>query len=494
MKPDFQTGIIGAGFGGLIAALRLKQSGRDSFIIFERAADVGGTWRDNVYPGCACDVPSHLYSIASDPNPKWNHAFARQPEIWEYMRNVVKKNQLEKKIRYNADIVDAKFLEEHGLWQVTDRSGRTVAVRMLICASGPLNRQNIPAFKGMENYKGKVFHSASWDHTYDLTRKRVAVVGTGASAIQIVPSIAPQVAQLTVFQRTAAWVTPRRDRKVTGFEKALFSAFPFTQKLYREGQYWLREFIGLSFLGNQTLQKVSRKVALHHLKAVKDPEVRAKLTPNYQLGCKRVLVSDDYYVAFNRPNVQLVTEGIQEITPTGIRTADGQEQEFDVIVLSTGFIAADIDLYTTITGRNGRNLIEEWKQTGAEAYQGITISGFPNLAFMLGPNTGLGHNSVVHIMESQMNYVLEYMRLLENKGDNSILDVKPEVQHTYNAAIQSKFPGTVWNSGCKSWYMNAQGKNTTLYPGLTVTYRKQTRHVNVADYDAYTYNEGKGNQ
>lgn len=483
MKADFQVGIIGAGFGGLVAALRLQKAGKNSFVIFERAEDVGGTWRDNVYPGCACDIPSHLYSFADELNPNWSRAFSTQPEILEYIKGVVDKHQLRPHIRFNADITGLRFIEEHGLWEVTDRSGTVTHVKMVISATGPLNRPCVPHFKGMETFQGKVFHSAAWDKTYDLRGKRVAVIGTGASAIQIVPNIAPLVGQLTVFQRTAAWVQPRPDHQFPAFVKGMFKTLPLTNKLYRELIYWRNEFFGKAFVGNDTINRMGSKISLSLLnRQVKDPVTRQKLTPNYKMGCKRVLVSNDYYRSFNRENVSLITEPIQEWNTQGIITTDGQQHAFDAIVLATGFVAADIDLYTTITGRNNRDLLAEWRQTGAQAYRGTTVSGYPNLAFMLGPNTGLGHNSVVHIMESQMNYIMDYLHLLEKQGENGFLDVRPEVQAQHNESLQAQFEGTVWSSGCKSWYMNAQGKNTTLYPRLTVQFRKELRKVDSGEY------------
>ena len=491
MKTDFQVGIIGAGFGGLVAALKLKDSSRNSFVIFERASEIGGTWRDNTYPGCACDVPSHLYSIASKPNPDWNYKFSKQPEILNYLQNIVKSNDLTPHIRLNSDIVELKFIESDGLWQITDRVGNQTTVKFIISSTGPLNRAVIPKFEGLDTFKGTKFHSSQWDKTCDIKGKRVAVIGTGASAIQIVPTIAPDVAQLTVFQRTPAWITPRRDRKTLGFEKTLYQHFPATQKFMREGFYWINEFLGKAFVGNQNIYKISKFISLQKLKSeVKDPETRRKLTPQYNLGCKRVLVSDDFYPTFNRSNVELITHNIEKITNSSIITKDGQAHEVDIIVLATGFEAADLNLYTKILGINGTNLIDEWAKTGAEAFRGTTVTGYPNLALLLGPNTGLGHNSVIHIIESQMNYVLDYLKILEKNSDYAYLDVKSDVQKQHNESVQNQFEGTVWASGCKSWYMNKNGRNTTIYPRLTVQFRRETQKVNVEDYIIVKNTEG----
>lgn len=483
MKPDYQVGIIGAGFAGIIAALNLKKSGRNSFIIFERANEVGGTWRDNVYPGCACDVPSPLYSISTEPNPEWPRVFSSQPDILDYLKKVVDKNDLRKKIQFSSDIVTQEFLPEHGLWKVTDRAGRTTTVKMVIMAPGPLNRPNKPNIKGLDTFKGKMFHSAEWDTNYSLKGKRLAVVGTGASSVQIVPAIADEVADLTVFQRTAAWITPRFDRPFTDEQKQRYKKYPFTQKLLREFIYWFLELRGLLFIGNNYVYSIIEKQCLKKLeRSVKDPEVRKKLTPNYKVGCKRLLVSDNYLRAFNKPNVHLVTDSITEVNETGLITADGKHHEVDAIILSTGFVAAEIHTDAKILGLNNRELFSEWQQTGLQAYKGTTISGFPNMAFILGPNTGLGHNSVVHIMESQMPYILQYLNKIEQSGESGYLDVKQEVQQKHNAKLQSMFKGTVWESGCKSWYLDSQGRNTTLYPRLTARFRREMNSINFSDY------------
>jgi cation diffusion facilitator CzcD-associated flavoprotein CzcO len=481
MKPDFQVGIIGAGFAGLTAALRLKNSGRNSFVVFERAAEVGGTWRDNVYPGCGCDVPSPLYSISFEPNPNWSKLFSLQPEIFDYMKNVVKKNELKPYIRYNIEIVEAKFIAQYNYWQLTDRAGRQTTVQVLISAIGPLNRPNIPKIKGLERFKGTVFHSSNWNYDCDLTDKRVAVIGTGASAVQFVPQIAPKAKHLTLFQRTPAWIAPRNDRSMPSLIKRIFGKLPIFQKLFRELLYWILELRGLAFVGNETVNRFNKKQALSNIEIVKDETTRLKLTPDYKLGCKRVLLSDEFYPVFNRTNVSLVTDNIAQIDEKTIITANGQSHEIDVIVLGTGFVAAEIVVDTKIIGLDNRNLFDDWLKTGAEAYYGMTVSGYPNLAMLVGPNTGLGHNSIIHIIESQMNYVMSYIELLEQRN-GAYLDVKKETQTAHNQSLQQQFVGTVWASGCKSWYLNAEGKNTTLWPRLTVSYRKLTKQVTATDY------------
>ena len=487
MKPDVQIAIIGAGFAGLGTAIRLKMSGRTSFVIYERADEVGGTWRENTYPGCACDVPSHLYSFSFAPNPNWSKAFSFQPEIQAYLQHCVAKFDLRNNIRFSTEVIDTRWLEADACWQLTDQRGHVLTARVVVAATGPLNRPSLPTLPGLETFTGTTFHSARWNHNYDLTGKRVAVIGTGASAIQIVPELAKIANQLTVFQRTAPYVTPRRNRDYAPWQQQLYAAIPGLQKLHRGLVYWFNELFGLSFIGNEMMNKLGTKMARMHLESqIKDPELRRKVWPNYKLGCKRVLVSDEYYPALTRPNVNLLTDRIEAVTPTGIRTcaANGEktEQPFDVLIFGTGFVVADIYLNQSIVGRNGRNLLDEWAQTGAEALYGLTISGFPNLLFLLGPNTGLGHTSVVHMIESQINYLLDYLGHLEEAGDQAFLDVRPDAQRTHNEALQQRMMGTVWMSGCQSWYMNQQGKNTTLWPDLTVTYRKATRRIDPANY------------
>jgi cation diffusion facilitator CzcD-associated flavoprotein CzcO len=483
MNVDYQVGIVGAGFAGLVAALRLKNAGKESFVIFERGAEIGGTWRDNIYPGCACDVAVHLYSFADVPNPNWSNLYAAQPEILDYLKNVSVKRDLQKHIRLDADIVEARFIEEQAYWLVTDRLGRETTVSVLLLAMGPLNRPFVPRIKGLENFKGRYFHTSEWDKNFDSTGKRIGVIGTGASAVQVVPNIAPLVKHLTVFQRTPAWIADRFDKKISERRKRLHKQFPLLQKSKREFFYWISEFFGLGFLGNKTVNKIMAWTSLRKLrKEVKDETTRKKLTPNYTIGCKRILKSDDFYPTFNGDKVTLETNGIEAFTSDGIVTRDGKQHLIDAVIFATGFIAADFNLYIKVTGVNGRNLIDEWKTTGAQAYLGTIVSGFPNLALLLGPNTGLGHNSIIHMIESQMNYVMQFIEFIERAQEGEYIDVRPEVQQAYNHRIQQQLEKTVWASGCKSWYMNATGKNTTLYPGLTLTYRKETKKFDATAY------------
>lgn len=485
-KSDVDVAIIGAGFAGLGAAIRLLQSGRNSFVVFERADEVGGTWRENTYPGCACDVASHLYSFSFAPNPRWSRKFSPQPEILTYLKSCVDQYGLRPYIRFNTDIVRTEFLADRAMWQLTDRAGNRLTARVVVVATGPLNRPSVPKLKGLDVFTGTMFHSSNWDHSVDLAGKRVAVIGTGASAIQIVPELARIVGQLTVFQRTAPYVAPRLNLTYSPFWQGVYQRFPVIQKAHRSLLYWLNEFFGLSFLGNETINKVGTKRVRQHLEAaISDPELRRKATPNYKMGCKRVLVSDDYYPALTRPNVELVTDQIAELSAAGITTSDSRERPLDVLIFSTGFVAADIICDLHITGLNGRDLFGEWLKTGPEAYMGMTAEGFPNLVFLVGPNTGLGHNSIIHMIESQVTYLLDYLRLLDTAGKGAYLDVKPDVQRAYNDEVQEKLKSTVWASGCQSWYISETGRNTTIWPSLTVTYRKLTRRVKPEAYSVH---------
>jgi cation diffusion facilitator CzcD-associated flavoprotein CzcO len=480
---EYKVGIIGAGFGGLIAALELKRMGQESFVVLDRGAEVGGVWRDNHYPGCACDIPSHLYCIETQPNPEWSHSYASQPEILQYLKGVARNNDLERHLRLRTPVEEIRFDEASARWEVFSCGSLIARVQSIILALGPQSRPLIPDLPGCASFAGHAFHSSAWDHNCDLRGKKVAVVGTGASSIQIIPNTAPLAAEVVLFQRTAAWVLPRGDRRITSVESSLFRSLPFTQRLARAYIYWLMEFIGLAFVGNSLLHWCLTQVALTKLRReVKDPETRKRLTPDYKIGCKRILVSDDYYPAFNRPNVKLVTDAITEVTPQGIRTADRIERPFDCIVWGTGFVVADTDNYLRVVGRKGRVLTGDWRDHGVEAFRGIHVEGYPNLSFLLGPNSGLGHSSAVHVMESQVTYIAQYLAELWKGGERSALDVKADVQRRYNERIRRLFPGTIWASGCHSWYLTRAGENTTLYPGLTARYRRETKTFRADDY------------
>lgn len=483
--PDFDVLIVGTGFSGLGMAIRLLQEGRRSFVILERAGDVGGTWRDNRYPGCACDVPSHLYSFSFEPNPRWSRMFAPQAEILAYLRHCADKYRLRPHIRFNAEVVRADFDEPAGTWRVQTQRGDVLTARHLVFGVGALSRPAYPQIPGLSRFAGKAFHSAAWDDGYDLRGRRVAVIGTGASAVQFVPQIAPRVAHLDLYQRTPPWILPKPDRAVTAREQRLFARLPTLQRLYRYGIYWFMELRGFGFTVNPKILELAAGLCKRHIRRqIADPALRDKVTPAYTPGCKRILISGDYYPALGRPNVDLVTDAITEITPTGVVTRDaaGQrtERPADALIYGTGFRVSDMLTPVRVTGRGGRDLNTAW-QGGIEAYLGTTVAGFPNLFLLMGPNTGLGHSSMIFMIEAQIDYALGCMRAVEASGARA-LDVRPGAQAAFNRALQPRLRRAVWASGCKSWYLDEAGRNATLWPGFTFEFWARTRRVDRADY------------
>ena len=473
--------IIGTGFSGLGMGIRLKQAGIDSFTILERADGVGGTWRDNHYPGCACDVQSHLYSFSFEQNPEWTRMFAPQPEIRSYLEHCADKYGLKAHIRFNAEVVEARYDEAAALWRVRTRDGRAFSARALVSGMGGLSNPAFPKIPGLETFIGPTFHSAQWNHEVDLRGKRVAVIGSGASAIQFVPQIVPQVAHLDYYQRTPPWILPKPDRDVSAFERRLFRLLPFTQRLFRNAIYWLMESRVVGFKRNSRIMPFAQRVARAHIRRqVADPALRRKVTPDYAIGCKRILISNDYYPAISKSHVDVITDAIAEVRPHGIVTADGSEREVDAIIFGTGFKAQDPIPRGAVFGRGGIDIVDSWKD-GPEAYLGTMTSGFPNFFMLMGPNTGLGHNSMVYMIESQIEFVMNALRTLRDRHAKAI-DVRPEVQKSYNAGIQQRLAGAVWSSGCKSWYLNDRGKNTTLWPGFTFVFRRLTRRFEPKDY------------
>jgi cation diffusion facilitator CzcD-associated flavoprotein CzcO len=476
---EIEIAIIGAGFGGLGAAIRLQQAGFTDFLVFERSDDVGGTWRDNTYPGCACDVPSHLYSFSFARNPYWSRTFSGQAEIWDYLRSCVDRFGIGGKLRLRHEVHEAAWDEQRQRWRLNTSGGEYVA-RVLICATGPLSEPAIPAIPGMTEFGGVVFHSARWQHDVDLTGRRVAVIGTGASAIQIVPEIQPRVGRLTLFQRTPAWVMPRFDRRITRFEHAVFRYFPGAQALVRTVLYWVRDAMAIGFL-HPAVNRLASRVSLRKLRReVPDPELREKLTPRYQMGCKRVLLSNDYWPALTKENVEVVTSGISRFTADGLLTADGVHYPIDVAILATGFHVTDAPIARLVRGREGRLLADAWTPS-MSAYRGTTVAGFPNLFLLLGPNTGLGHTSVVLMIESQLHQVLAVLRHMRTHGITAI-EPTAEAQRRWTEWVNRRLTGTVWQTGCTSWYLDATGRNPTIWPGFATGFRLRMRTFRPADY------------
>ncbi|BCJ36584.1 flavin-binding monooxygenase [Actinocatenispora thailandica] len=480
--------IVGAGFSGLGAAVRLRQAGRHDFVVLERADDVGGTWRDNDYPGAACDVPSHLYSLSFAPNPRWSRSFSPQPEIRQYLRDLVARYDLTPHLRLGHDLLEARWDEATARWRVRTGQGSFTG-RVLVLGTGPLSAPKLPAIDGLDDFAGTTFHSARWRHDHDLTGRRVAVIGTGASAIQFVPRIAGTVQRLTVFQRTPPWIIPRNDRPISGLEQWLYQHLPPARLAVRAGIYTARETLAVGMTLQPPLLDAVAALARGHLRRqVPDPALRDRLRPDYRIGCKRILLSDDFYPALARDNVELVTDSIDRIEPDAVRTADGRRHPVDTIVFGTGFEATRPPIAAAVTGRDGVRLADAWAD-GMSAYRGSTVAGFPNLFLLIGPNTGLGHTSMIYIIESQLNYLVTALSKMDQHGV-AAMEVDAGAQHAYNEALQRRLGSTVWNTGgCASWYLDANGRNTTLWPSFTWRFRRLTRNFDPRGYHLRTEQE-----
>ncbi|MFI2236978.1 flavin-containing monooxygenase [Streptomyces chrestomyceticus] len=478
-----RVAVIGSGFGGLGAAVRLRRQGITDFVVLERAGSVGGTWRDNSYPGCACDVPSHLYSFSFAPNPEWPRNFSGQPHIRAYLERVTDTFGLRPHLRFDSEVRSLRWNGEELHWEVETAKGALTA-DVVVSATGPLSDPKVPDVPGLDSFPGKVFHSARWDHAYDLRGKRIAMIGTGASAIQIVPSIQPTVDRLTLFQRTPAWVLPRADRRISGLERWLHTKVPAT-RVARRGLLWgIREMQVSAFTKRPNELGLIEGLAKGHMKrAVKDPALRAKLTPDYRIGCKRILLSNTYYPALTQPNVDVVASGLKEVRGNVLVASDGTETEADAIVFGTGFHVTDMPIAHRVTGANGTTLAEEWKD-GMESLRGASAAGFPNFLTIIGPNTGLGNSSMILMIESQLNYLVDYLRQLDVLGGKIALNARPSAVHAWTRGIQRRMERTVWTTGgCDSWYLDANGRNTTAWPGTTAEFRKLTREVDLAEYE-----------
>ncbi|MGH8504404.1 MAG: flavin-containing monooxygenase [Stenotrophobium sp.] len=476
--------IVGTGFAGLGMAIQLKKNGVEDFVILESAGDVGGTWRDNHYPGCACDVQSHLYSFSFEPNPEWTRMFAPQPEIWAYLRGVTDKYALRPKIRFNSGLAEARWDDAESVWRIRTSDGVRMTATVLISGMGGLSRAAYPEIAGLDRFRGKTFHSQDWAHDYELAGKRVAVIGTGASAIQFVPQVQKKAARLDLYQRTPPWIMPKPDRAISKAEQILFKRFPAAQQAFRNAIYWQLESRVLGFVINPRLMKLVERTARSHIrKQIKDPALRKTVTPDYTVGCKRVLISDNYYPALAQDNVDVITTGIREVKAHSIVTADGVEREVDAIIFGTGFHATDPMPSGMVFGRKGVDIMDAWKD-GPEAYKGTTVTGFPNLFLIVGPNVGLGHNSMVYMIESQIAYVIKAIQAMQDK-QLRCLDVKAGHQAAFNRDIQSQLGGAVWSSGgCKSWYLHPKtGKNVTLWPGFTWQFRRKLSRFDTEAYE-----------
>jgi cation diffusion facilitator CzcD-associated flavoprotein CzcO len=476
--------ILGGGFSGLCMAIKLREAGMKSFLLLEKSDDIGGTWYDNRYPGCACDIPSHLYSFSFEPSPDWSRMYPGQQEIHDYLKRCVQRYELAAHIRLETRFQEAIWNEAESVWQAIAGEGMRIRARVLISGIGGLHVPQYPKLTGLERFAGPQFHSSTWNHSVDLNGKNVAVVGTGASAIQFVPQVAPRAGKLYLFQRTPPWIVPRVDFPIRDRWRQRFRRFPFIMRAFRQFIFWRQEFRVLGFLGNRFVRGKATEIATHHLEEqISDPQLRAALKPNYELGCKRVLVSDDYYPSLTRPNVELVTGAIAEVREHSIVTVDGVERPVDVLIFGTGFRATEPLIGIRLVGRGGVEIHDAWRER-MSAYLGVTVSGFPNLFLLLGPNTGLGHNSVVLMIEAQVGYVMSCLALMKRR-QRQVLEVRPETQKQFVTDIHRRLAGTVWQSGgCRSWYQDQRtGENTALCPGSVVAYTHRTRAVSPADYE-----------
>lgn len=474
-----EIAIIGAGFTGIGMAIRLRQAGLEDFEILERADDVGGTWRDNRYPGCAVDVQSHLYSYSFAPNPDWSAVYAPRDEIWRYIRTCAERFGVVGHVRPNHEVERADWDDERQRWIVQTTAGPLLA-RFLVSAMGPLSEISRPAIPGLETFAGACFHSAAWDHTHDLTAERVAVIGTGASAAQLIPELQPAVARLLVFQRTPAWTFPRRNRRITALERRLYRRFPAMQRLVRARQYWYRESLATFFHRSWRASPLEALMRLRLRRQVRDPVLRRRLTPTYRIGCKRIVVSDDYHRAFTCANVELISAPIREIRPHAILTADGTEHPVDTIVLATGF--HPISVADPLRGRDGVPLADRWAMR-REAYFGTTVAGYPNYFMLMGPNTATGHTSVLLYAEAQIDYIIACLKYLRANRLSSC-EVRRDRQDAFNRRLRNRLEGTVWTSGgCGSWYLDADGGTSVIWPGYTWEFERALREFDADAYD-----------
>jgi cation diffusion facilitator CzcD-associated flavoprotein CzcO len=478
MTRHVRVAIVGTGFAGLGMAIQLKRHGEDDFVVLERASDVGGTWRDNTYPGAACDIRSDLYSFSFAPNPDWSRRYGQQKEIQAYLRSAAERFGVLPQILFGAELTRADW--DGSVWKITT-SAQPLTADVLVAGHGPLIEPVWPSIPGLSSFRGPRFHSARWNHGVDLTGKRIAVIGTGASAIQFVPELQRVAANVTVFQRTPPWIIPRGDRPTSERRRRLFRRFPLLQRLSRGWIFRMAEirFIGFrSRLVSQVFQAVARRFLASQ---VPDAALRAELTPDYRIGCKRILISSDFYAALGEGNVDLVTSPITRIEPTALVTADGSRRSFDVLVCGTGFDATRPPIAKLIHGSDGRSLEGTWSQH-MSALRGTTIAGFPNLFLLVGPNTALGHNSIVYIIEAQLNYILGALELIGPTGARSI-EPRADAQDAYNRVVQRDLANSVWiTGGCTSFYLDATGRNTTLWPHRAAGFRRALKRFDPEEY------------
>lgn len=473
--------IIGAGAGGLATGIRLKKAGIETFTIFEQSDGVGGTWRDNTYPGAQCDVQSHFYSFSFALNPYWSQTYADQPEILDYFERCADVYGLRPHLRCGTPIETAAWDDESRGWRLRTRAGEEITADVVVSALGMLNVPAYPDIEGLADFAGPVFHSARWDHSVDLRDRRVAVIGTGASAVQLVPPVAEQASHLSVFQRSPAWILPKPLRPYRDEEIRRFRHVPLAARRERWKYFWMFERVSSFKVADPETQAREGFAKEWMATAIADDDLRAKLTPDFPFGCTRILLTNDYYPALQRPDVDLVTEPILRVTDRAVVTADGREHAVDVIILATGFKATAHLSAVDFRGRGGRRLRDEWKDGGAAAYLGTTIPGYPNLFVLYGPNTNQGGNSIIFIIEAQVHYVMRALARIRRRG-NGVMEVRTGVARRYNRRIANALRGTVWDGGCHNYFKDASGRITTQYPHRALWFWLRTRAVNPFAY------------
>ena len=481
MNKNLKIAVLGAGMSGMAMGHSLIKAGFTNFTIYEKADRVGGTWRENNYPGVACDVPSHLYSFSFERNPNWSEAFSPGGEIQQYCEATAEKYGLLPHCAFNRTLTHTSY--ENGIWRLDFAEGASETADIVVSAMGGLHVPQTPDFKGKNKFKGPSFHTAHWEHDVDLTNKRVAVIGSAASAVQLVPQIIDKVAQLNVYQRTPNWVLPRMNKKYPAWRKWLHRNLPFTSLAIRGLLYLRGELLFFpAFFADSFMQRRLRKQALNHLEdLVADEELRAKLTPDFQIGCKRILMIDGYFEALQRAHAELITDGISEISETGIVTQDGTAHAADVIIYATGFKPFDFLTKFGVTGPGGRDLAESWAG-GVTSHRSVAVAGFPNFFMLLGPNSGLGHNSVIVMIEAQVHYITELIKGLA-KGGLSYIEPKPEAQKAFTEGLHEGLEGKVWSSGCQSWYQSDTGFNHTLWPHSTMRFIREMNKPDLSEYN-----------
>jgi len=484
-KPEII--IVGAGVSSICLAYQLKKAGIHSFTIYEKTDEIGGTWRDNSYPGAECDVPSVLYSYSFELNPHWTQKFSPQAEILNYLQHCVKKFDLRRHIQFNTEISTADFDKSAGLWRIKTTDNQELNANVFISAIGQLSVPKYPDIPGLKSFKGNVFHSARWNHDKEILKdKNVAVIGSGASAVQFIPHVAQDAGHLTVFQRSPHWIVPKPERDYAEWEHRMFESYPWVQRMYRYMLYWQMELAhGILHKGSWLGKRAESICKWHINKHLSDPVLQEKMVPDYPVGCKRILISNNYYPTFAQNNVDMVTTGIKKITPKTIVTNNGDKYPVDTLILGTGYEATEFLTPMEVTGVDGLSLQSVWKE-GAEAHLGMTVPGFPNFYMIYGPNTNLGHNSVIFMFESQVNYIVKGIQALID-NDLKYIDVKKEVMIQYNLKLQHDVKQTVWDSDCGSWYKNEAGKITNNWPHTSVNYWWNTLELKLNEYNQEKY-------